>query len=532
MKRAAILAIAGCCCASSALAATPQAFGIQGQTFAASDSAKPSDPPAAAQQPGTVQNEATKAPVSPEATGGTPAAATGDRYPVEALGEPRVTGKYAASRFGEDWRSMAQADHRDDFLDRLKYLPINADGDIYLTLSGEARFRSDLLTNTRQVALPTERRDRLRLFGGADLHIGPHVRFYGELAHGGLSGINLTTRKTNFDNALVVQQAFVEVSGPVGGIELGARYGRQEFTDGSSLMIGTRDLNSIRFTVNGIRAWANGSKVRAGIFDFEFTDLGSKGLGDDPSDDGTRFSGVNLGFVVPERAFGGSRLFFDPFLWRLRQDDFRWGPSVAREERIYYGGRLWGSIGRLTVDWNVNHQSGSYGERDISAWSLFLAQRYRLGEARTAPSVGVRFDYGSGGGGMGGTGTLRTAETPYGNNSSFSYQIALTPTNLLAVTPGFSFQPFDRFKVDLEYQFSFRPVENDAVYAPINRPYAGTEAVAGHRVADMPRLQTRWTITPRVLLGTRTEYLIAREVFDRAGYVDSFFTTVWLSFRF
>lgn len=46
------------------------------------------------------------------------------------------------------------------------------------------------------------------------------------------------------------------------------------------------------------------------------------------------------------------------------------------------------------------------------------------------------------------------------------------------------------------------------------------------------RIQTRWNITPRLFLGTRTEYLIAREVFERAGYVDSFFTTAWLSFRF
>ena len=49
----------------------------------------------------------------------------------------------------------------------------------------------------------------------------------------------------------------------VGALELGVRYGRQEFTDGSALLIGTRDFNSIRFVVNGVRAWANGSKVRA-----------------------------------------------------------------------------------------------------------------------------------------------------------------------------------------------------------------------------------------------------------------------------
>ena len=127
---------------------------------------------------------------------------------------------------------------------------------------------------------------------------------------------------------------------------------------------------------------------------------------------------------------------------------------------------------------------------------------------------------------------MRTATTPYGINAPFGYQITMTPTNLLAVTPGFNFQAFKNFSVNLEYQLSYRPEETDAVYRPINRPYVGTDQVSGHKVADMIRMQTRWNITPRLLMGTRTEYTIARNVLTRAGYADSFFATAWLSYRF
>ena len=134
MNRAAILAIAGCCPASIALAPIAQAFEIQDRTDPA---------PAAEAAAPAAHNEETVAPLSPAEEAVTPAAPASDPYPVEALGEPRVTDRYASSRFGEDWRSMRQADRRDDPLDRLKYLPIAADGDIYLTVSGEARVRFD-----------------------------------------------------------------------------------------------------------------------------------------------------------------------------------------------------------------------------------------------------------------------------------------------------------------------------------------------------------------------------------------------------
>jgi len=481
-------------------------------------------------------DESAQAPVASQAAGDvgqdrdeTPAT---DPYPREAIGEGQVVGRLASTRWTEDWRAMADQTKRDDFLDRLKFLPLSDDGEVYLTLSGEIRVRSDFLTNTGLVERPTERRDRLRVIGGADLHLGPNVRLFAEIAHGGLDGRNLTTQQTNFKNDLVVQQAFAEVSGDIAGLEAGARYGRQEFLDGSALLIGSRDFNTIRFVVNGLRTWVRGSRVRAGLFDFEFTELGAGGTSDDRSDDDTRFSGVNLGFVLPTDMFGGSKLYFDPFIWRLRQNDLTWGPQIADDRRLYTGARLWGSAGPITVDWNANYQSGSFGDRDISAWQVFLSQTYRLGEDRTAPSVGLRFDYGSGGNGTSGTGTLRTATTPYGINAPFGYQITMTPTNLLAVTPGFNFQAFKNFSVNLEYQLSYRPEETDAVYRPINRPYVGTDQVSGHKVADMIRMQTRWNITPRLFMGTRTEYTIARNVLTRAGYADSFFATAWLSYRF
>lgn len=107
-------------------------------------------------------------------------------YPAAAQGDGATAKGYNLSRWAEDWRAYRDPTKRDDVLDRLKYLPLDDDGDIYLTLSGEARLRMNLTSNPQLVESPEQRQDILRLVGGADLHIGEHLRFYGEIAHGRL----------------------------------------------------------------------------------------------------------------------------------------------------------------------------------------------------------------------------------------------------------------------------------------------------------------------------------------------------------
>ena len=163
-----------------------------------------------------------------------PATPTAEAYPLLADGDGS-TRTYALSRWAEDWRRMRDPAKRDDVLDRLKFLPLDDDGDVYVTLSGEARVRVNHTTNPNQRNARAQRQDINRLVAGADVHIGPHFRAYGEVAHGGISGVELGVPAASLRNDVVVQQAFVEARGDVGGVALGLRYGRQEFTDGPNI---------------------------------------------------------------------------------------------------------------------------------------------------------------------------------------------------------------------------------------------------------------------------------------------------------
>lgn len=456
-------------------------------------------------------------------------------YPLASNGDGASVGSYSVSRWAEDWQVMRDPAKRDDPFDRLKFIPIDDDGDVYLTLSGEVRLRVNLTTNPNLREAGHQRQDIHRITGGADLHVGPHLRFYGEVSHGGISGRNLGVPAATLRNDLVALQYFAEVKTQVGGVEVGARYGRQEFADGPNLLVSQRDNNTIRYTLNGFRGWVRGSAARIDVFDMRPTAYGDLGTHDDVSDPARRFSGVTAGFILPRDTLGGSQLNLDLFAWRRRNLVGTWGGRIGPATRYYLGGQLRGDVGPLAVDWSINHQSGHFIDQNIDAWQVFVAQTWRIGKAKTAPRVGIHFDYATGGGGYGGGGgddTLRNAYSPFGNNIYYSYQLYLTPSNLVTVSPNVSFAPFRNARVTAEYEVAWRDSVSDAVYRANGQPFAGTQNFRGRRIADLTRLQLVWNATPRLTFTGRYEHLQAKSALADAGYRSSDFLAGWISFRF
>ena len=451
-------------------------------------------------------------------------------YPREGLGLGLRFGDYSEARWNEDWRVYRDPAKRDDLLDSLKFIPLDQKGEVYVTLSGEARLRTALTTNPGLREGRAQRLDTLRLVGGADLHIGRNFRAYGELAHGSAGGVGITNPVGALANDLVVQQAFVEANADVAGLEVGARYGRQFFTDGSPYLISTRNGATILTPFNGVRGWVRGQQARADIFDLRATRLGTGGIDDDRIDRGRRFSGVSGGIVVPRDWLGGSKLFLDPFVWRYRQDARRWGAESAREVRHYAGTRLWGSVGRATIDWTVARQTGDYGNRDIDAWQLFTQQGVRLGEAAGAPRVGVRFDYASGGGAYD-DGPMRNAFTPFGVPIFYAYQNVFNPVNMMALAPSVSVRK-GKTTLTGELQFTWRATTRDAIYRANDLPYAGTQLGDARHTGNVWQVQLAHNFTPRLSILGRYEHLAAGKGLTDAGYASSDYFTAWLNFRF
>ena len=451
-------------------------------------------------------------------------------YPRKAIGVGAVVGGYAESRWAETWSALRDPTDRDGPFDDLKYIPLSSDGAAWLSLSGEMRARTSWFTSPGLRDAPDQRLDTLRLVGGADLRLGRHVRFYGELAHGGAGGENIGDPVGAIRNDLVVNQAFVDLNGTVGDLEVGARYGRQFFTDGSPYLVSTRNGATILTPFNGVRGWVRSGRWRADVFDLKATRFGTGGLDDDRSDDARRFKGVTASFAVPHDWLGGSELYLDPFLWRYESDARRWGATTAEETRDYAGARLWGQAAGVTIDWALARQTGRFGDRDIEAWHLFTQQSLSVGEGPSAPRVGLRFDYGSGGGAYD-DGPMRNAVTPLGVPIFYSYQNVLNPVNMIALAPSVSVRR-GATTWTAEVQGAWRASRRDAVYRATDLPYAGTEAGDSRRVGEIYKLQVVHALSPRTSLLARYEHLAAGPALTDAGYDSSDHVTAWLNFRF
>ncbi|HEX8419315.1 MAG TPA: alginate export family protein [Sphingomonas sp.] len=468
------------------------------------------------------------APTAAPAIPPVPAVAT--RYPAPAAGlGPRV-GRYFQSRWAEDWsglRDRPDAAPRDLF-DPVKYIPIAGDGAIYATLSGENRVRLNYVTD------PGLRRGRdqdqflVRTVIGADLHLGRHLRVFGEVNSAQVFGANPLAITPNQRNALVVQQIFAEARGTIGDTLLGARVGRQEFMDGPPILINARPAPNVYSVLDGVRLSINGATARATLFSFDTVTLGLRTL-DDPTNRDEGIDGATTSFVIPP--IGAARLFFDPFVFRYHKTAQRWGPTVGRERRAFYGARVWGTIGDGSIDITALGQGGSFAGRDIDAKAVFANFGYLLDKGALHPRVGLHVDITSGGGAYG-TGPLRNFNYFYAPAPYFSWGVFFGPTNLKTFAPNFRITPAKGLSLTTEVEWLRRSNEFDAVYNNAGSPYAGTQRVRGKDVGTLLRADLRWEIGKHLTGAIWAEHLRAGSVLTRAGFGNTNYIGVESAFRF
>lgn len=468
------------------------------------------------------------APTAAPAVPPVPAIAT--RYPAPAAGlGPRV-GRYFQSRWAEDWSGLAKRapDAPRDLFDPLKYIPIASDGAVYVTLSGENRVRLNYVTDPGLRGGRDQDQFLIRTVIGADLHLGRHLRVYGELNSAQVFGANPLAILPNQRNGLFVQQLFAEASGTIDDTLVGARVGRQEFMDGPPILINVRPAPNIYSVLDGVRLSINGATARATLFSFDTVTLGLRAF-DDPTNHDEGIDGVNTSFVIPP--FGAAKLFFDPFVFRYHKAAQRWGTTIGRERRAFYGARLWGTIGDGTIDITALGQGGSFAGRDIDAKAVFTNLGYLLDKGALHPRIGVHVDLTSGGGAYG-TGPLRNFNYFYAPAPYFSWGVFFGPTNLKTFAPNFRITPGKRVSLTTEVEWLRRSNEFDAVYNNQGNAYGGTQRVRGKDVGALLRADLSWEIGKHLTGSLRAEHLRAGSVLTRAGFGDTNYIGVESAVRF
>lgn len=435
---------------------------------------------------------------------------------------------YESLRFEEDWSPLRDPALRTDALDPLKWIPLNGEGSAYLTLGGELRARFESSRNP-VFALGTPQRNDytlLRSFLFADLHLGPHLRGFVELASGfapGWAGEPPPTQKDQFD----LLQAFGELKLPLAGGEFMLRGGRQEMSFGSSRLISVRESPNIRRAFDGARAaWIGVGETRIDAFLVRPV-APQTGVFNDSADRGQLFWGIYGTATVP--AVPGLKA--DLYYLGLEREEARFAQGTATERRHTLGTRLFGK--RDGFDWNVEAavQFGSFGRDEIRAWTVSANLGYTFTGLPFSPRLGLNADAISGDRNPNdnrlGTFNPLFPKLPY-----FSEANLAAPANLLDIQPNLTLALTPKLSLTLGWNPLWKYAEADAFYAPPLSPVTATAGGAGRYIGQQTSASFEWSATEHLTIGGSYVHYAPGERLKQVGARSGRFFTGWAQWLF
>ena len=319
--------------------------------------------------------------------------------------------QYTPLRWNEDWSYLRTAP-RADYMDGLKYIPLDEEGQFYLSLGGQARYRYEYFDNANFGAGPQDNNGfhLLRLLAHADLHAGEHFRVFAQGISANADGREGGERPGIDENDLDLHQAFVDLRLPVlVEVDTGRwtdiltlRGGRQNMMFGAQRLISPLDWTNTRRTFDGLRAslayCAPGTSldvfwVRPVIVDEsppdEFFD-----------DDSADFAGIYNTLALPELLEKAPGTRFEQYLLWLDRNAAPFFQAAGNERRFTLGGRFYSNPRPFDVDVEAAYQFGEFesalGDGDISAFFVAVEGGYTQPDAPFAPRLFAGGTYASG----------------------------------------------------------------------------------------------------------------------------------------
>ena len=462
-------------------------------------------------------------------------------------------GNSYVERYEEDYSYLRDPARSSDFFDPLKFIPLGAEGEVYLTLNGEARFRYDgtdhrnfaiataatpartaggrpTLTPATEVSTNQLYKQRYAL--GADLHLGPNVRFYADLYHGQQTGHRVgPTIPGNQRDALGLVNGFGEVYGILGDAKTGFRAGRQEIFFGNNLQVRANVSTNLPSPVfDGFRAYRDWGPARVDAFAYNLVQF-VDGILQDRDNPHVNLWGVYGSYDLPKAVPLGleARTSLEPFYLGWRASPFAGGRGAgiyndralltggrvvastgagfiaSQDHRETFGLRAYGAIGDADYDWQGAYQTGSYAGLRVDAFAFNTDTGYTFHGVPWKPRLGVHIDRASGGADRTG-GTLHTYQPMYPNTQYYVPNNEFAPTNFYDIAPRISLAPTETVTAEYYYSWLWRYSESDAIYIGAPWPgaqgqnnYAVTALLPGRSIGRQSDFRVTWAITPHLL---------------------------------
>lgn len=455
-------------------------------------------------------------------------------------------------RYEEDWSYLRDPALSNDPFDRLKFIPLAPDGDSYLTLNGETRFRYDNTDHknfgiapsatpatgsrgpafTRATGISSNQLYKERYATGGDLHLGAHLRLYGELYNGQQTGHDAGSPiPGNQRDDLAVVNGFGEVYDTTETTKTGFRAGRQEIFFGNNLQVRANLSTNLPSPVfDGFRAYRDWGNARVDAFAYNVV-VFQNGALKERDNAHTNLWGLYGSYDLPKAAIFGAEgktsidLFY--FGWRsaafangkgsgvYNDAAFLTGARIvaatgagfipSQDHRQTFGLRGYGGVGDLDYDWQGAWQTGSYAGLGVAAFAVNTDTGYTFHELPWKPRIGAHLDIASGGASKA-DGVLSAYQPMYPNTQYYAPNNEFAPTNFYDFAPRISVRPTETVTAEFYYSFLWRYTNSDAIYTGAPWPggngqnsYAVTILAPGGPIGRQSDLRVTWQIVPHLL---------------------------------
>lgn len=416
---------------------------------------------------------------------------------AEAWQPPTLTN----TRYDEDWRQLADPAHRTGrWTEDFKYVPLAADGSVWLSTGGELRARAESFRNNLWggAAAPDDAYLWLRAAPYADVHAGPLRAFVQPIA---AYAVGVAPAASPIDQTRAdLLQGFVEIrAGPVT-----LRGGRQMLSLGTERLVGTRYGPNVPLAFDGLRADLHPGRTRLSLFYVRPVQAGP-GSFDDHASSTKALWGAYAALPRLDVYYLG---------YRNRAADF--GGVTDREVRHSLGLRSHGAAGDWR--WNVEGvvQFGRFAGRPIRAWTVGSEVSRMFPRTRLQPRVTLRANVISGDK-HGGGGALGTFNALFPKGKYFGELSPVGPTNIVNLHPSVNLSLASRLSLELSGMAYWRFSRGDGVYDIPGNLLRGPHGSHARFIGKQVEASLSWQASPELELSTSFSAFAAGDFLRETG---------------
>ncbi|MGH7214857.1 MAG: alginate export family protein, partial [Tepidisphaeraceae bacterium] len=437
---------------------------------------------------------------------------------------------YTPVRWNEDYGYLKDPAKRTDPFDPIKYIPLNEQGDWYLSLGGQARSRYELFDNFNFGAGPQDGNGfhLLRLLGHADAHFGPNLRTFMQVKSAFADGRDLDPRPIIDEDDFDIEQAFADVKIPFdGGGSVTLRGGRQNLLYGAQRLISPLDWTNTRRTFDGGKASIAFPKNNTlDLFYVHPVLVDEKEL--NSFNDNVAFAGAYDVLLLPD-LIQDARSKLELYALYLDNRAALFAQGMGQEERYTLGARFWTNPNSWDLDLEAAYQFGEFGDGgDISAWMVAFEAGYTFADATFSPRLYLGFDVASGDDDPGDEdlGTFNQL-FPLGH-AYFGYIDVVGRQNIVDLHPGLELtllqnrNKVKKLALRADYHLFWRYSDDDALYnaaGTVLRPAGGSDE---HFVGSEIDLLLNWQIDRHLAAYIGYSHLFAGDFIDETGAATGF----------